>query len=125
MKLTRNFSKKEFDCNDGSNMPDNVLYRVQKLAIQLQVLRDYLETSIKINSGYRSPEYNYKIGGVRNSQHILGNASDITTKRYTPKQIYDSIEYLINEGLMLQGGLGLYNSFCHYDIGYNGKKRRW
>ena len=125
MKLTKNFSKSEFDCKDGSTMPDHVLYRIQKVAIQLQVLRQYLETSIKVNSGYRSPEHNFKVGGVKNSQHVLGNAADITTERYTPKQIYDSIEYLINKGLMLQGGLGLYKNFVHYDIGFNGKKRRW
>ena len=125
MKLTNNFWLKEFNCNDGTQMPLSVFYRLQKVAIQLQVLRDYLSSSITVNSGYRSPEYNKRIGGVANSQHILGNAADITVKGYTPKNVYLAIEHLINKGEMLQGGLGLYNNFVHYDIGYNGKKRRW
>lgn len=125
MKLTEDFYLNEFACNDGSKTPLEVYYRLQKLAIQLQVLRKYLNAPITVNSGYRSPEYNKRIGGVSNSQHILGNASDITVKGYTPKNIYLSIEHLIKEGKMLQGGLGLYDNFVHYDIGYNGKKRRW
>ena len=125
MKLTENFYLNEFACNDGSQTPLQVYYRLQKLAIQLQVLREYLNTPITINSGYRSPEYNKKIGGVAKSQHILGNAADITMKGYTPKNIYNAIEFLIDKGEMLQGGLGLYKNFVHYDIGYNGKKRRW
>ena len=125
MKLTENFYLNEFACNDGSQTPLQVYYRLQKLAIQLQVLREYLNTPITVNSGYRSVEYNKRIGGVKNSQHILGNAADITVKGYTPKNIYNAIEFLIDKGEMLQGGLGLYNGFLHYDIGYNGKKRRW
>lgn len=125
MKLTRNFSLSEFDCKDGSQMPRDVQQRIQKLAIQLQVLRNYLNTTITINSGYRSPSYNKAIGGVKNSQHVLGNASDIVAKGYSSNQVYNAIEDLIDKGLMLQGGLGLYNNFVHYDIGYNGKRRRW
>ena len=125
MKLTQNFYLNEFACNDGSQTPLQVYYRLQKLAIQLQVLREYLNAPITVNSGYRSVEYNKRIGGVKNSQHILGNAADITVKGYTPKNIYNAIEFLIDKGEMLQGGLGLYNGFLHYDIGYNGKKRRW
>jgi hypothetical protein len=41
----------------------------------------------------------------------------------TTKQVYDAIEHLIINGDMLQGGLGIYNNFCHYDI--RGKKARW
>lgn len=125
MQITKNFKLSEFDCKDGSVMPDTVIFRVVKLANQLQVLRDYLNKPISINSGYRSKSYNAIIGGVTNSQHILGNASDITVKGLKPLQVKEAIEHLINKGDMLQGGIGLYKTFIHYDIGYNGKKRRW
>jgi hypothetical protein len=55
MKLTKNFSKLEFDSKDGAEMPNEVLENVKKLAGYLQILRDHLDKSIKINSGYRSP----------------------------------------------------------------------
>ena len=123
MKLTKNFSKKEFDSKDGSEMPQDVFVNIQKLANQLQVLRDYLGKQISINSAYRSPSHNKSVGGAKNSQHLYGKASDITVKEMTPKQVYDAIEILISNGDMLQGGLGLYNTFVHYD--FRGNKSRW
>jgi uncharacterized protein YcbK (DUF882 family) len=116
MKLTKNFNRSEFDCNDGSVMPKEVLLNIQKLANQLQVLRDCLGVTITVNSGYRSPSYNKKIGGVSNSQHVIGKAADITAKGYTPAQVNAIIEELIKSGDMLQGGLGSYSTFTHYDI---------
>ena len=116
MRLTNNFTKQEFDSKDGSPMPPEVLLNVQKLASQLQALRDVLNAPIRINSGYRSPEHNKAVGGSKNSQHVLGKAADIRVKGKTPKQVYDIIEGMISAGDMLQGGLGLYDTFVHYDI---------
>lgn len=123
MKLTKNFSKAEFESKDGAEMPNDVLLNIQKLANQLQVLRDYLNSSITVNSGYRSESHNNLISGSVNSQHLVGKASDITVKGYTPKQVQEAIEYLIKNGDMLQGGLGLYKNFVHYDI--RKKRARW
>ena len=125
MKLTENFSLREFACHDGSETPNDVIQRLQILAIQLQKIRNFINMPININSGYRSPAHNKSIGGVSNSQHVLGNASDLAVKNMTPEKLRDVLEDLIDKGEILQGGIGIYNSFVHYDIGYNGKKRRW
>lgn len=122
-KLTNNFSLEEFKCKDGSDIPNDVLPNIIQLAKNLQVLRDYLGKSITINSGYRSPKYNAKIGGVKNSQHVKGKASDIVVKGMTPKEVALVIEGLIEQGKMMQGGLGIYPNFTHYDI--RGIKARW
>ncbi len=121
--LTANFSKSEFDCNDGSAMPMDVLVNVQEQAENLQVIRDFVDRSITVNSGYRSPTYNKKIGGAKNSQHLLGNASDIKIKGISPKEVADIIEGLIRIGAIEQGGIGIYSSFTHYDR--RGTKARW
>ena len=55
-------------------------------------------------------------GGVKNSKHLVGKASDISVKGLTPLEVYNTIERLIKNGDMLQGGLGLYDTFVHYDI---------
>jgi len=123
MQLTKNFSKSEFDSKDGSPMPFEVLQNVQELAVNLQVLRDYIGNSISINSGYRSPKHNKKIGGSVNSQHLLGNAADIVVTGKTPKEVKEIIENLISEKKMKQGGLSAYPTFVHYDI--RGGKARW
>ena len=121
--MTNNFSLKEFESKDGSKMPSDVYLNIVKLVGQLQFLRDYTGRAITVNSGYRSPEYNAKIGGVKNSQHLLGKAADITIEGLKPAEVYRLIDELIDMGLMLQGGLGSYKSFTHYDI--RKTKSRW
>jgi uncharacterized protein YcbK (DUF882 family) len=114
--LTENFSLSEFESKDGSETPEEVKQNLQKLANNLQILRNYLGKPIFINSGYRSTIHNQAVGGAKNSQHVLGKASDIRVKDMQPKEVYLAIEKLINKGEMLQGGLGLYRNFVHYDI---------
>jgi len=123
MKLTENFSKSEFDSKDGAAMPLEVLQNIKELANNLQVLRDHLGKSISINSGYRSPSHNKKIGGAKASQHLLGTAADIVVKGMQPSEVAKAIVQLIGEGKMKEGGLKAYATFTHYDI--RGTKARW
>lgn len=123
MQLTINFSKKEFDSKDGAEMPSDVLPNVRELAQNLQKLRDYLGKSITINSGYRSPKHNLKVGGSPSSQHLLGKAADIVVQGMSPIEIAQIIENLIKKGVLKEGGIGIYDTFVHYDI--RGKKARW
>jgi len=123
MKLSKNFSLSEFDCNDGSTTPDEVIVNLRLLAEQLQILRDFIGKAITINSGYRSPSYNKKIGGVLKSKHVLGQAADIRVEGVSPREIHGIISELIKDGRMKEGGLGKYSSFTHYDI--RGTKARW
>ena len=43
----------------------------------LQPLREAMREPIKIGSGYRCPRLNKAVGGVSNSQHMLGQAADL------------------------------------------------
>jgi len=104
-------------------MPLEVLHQVQKVANQLQILRTETGKSITVNSAYRCFKHNKAIGGVSSSQHILGKAADIVIKGEDPKVTFDLIDLFINEGEMLQGGLGSYSNFTHYDI--RKTKARW
>ena len=122
MKLTKNFSLSEFACNDGSEFPIDVIENIKELAINLQMLRDYIAIPITINSGYRSPAHNKKIGGVKNSQHLAGMAGDLKSDLPT-NLLGEAIELLIESGKMKQGGIGVYKTFVHYDI--RGSRARW
>ena len=54
---------------------------------------------ITVNSGYRSPELNKKVGGVSNSQHLKGEAADITVgSQEANKQLFDLIVELRQNG---------------------------
>jgi len=123
MRLTKNFSLSEFDCKDGSEMPSELLTNVLELAENLQVLRDFVGVPIKINSSYRSLSHNANIGGSKSSQHLFAKAADIVIESKSPEQVANIIKVLISEGKMKQGGIGVYNTFTHYDI--RGHKARW
>ena len=101
--------------HDGADMPDDVLYNVLRVAENLQTLRDEIGVTIHVNSGYRSKAHNKAVGGKPKSMHVLGKAADITAEGVTPENLYNIIECLIEDGKMEQGGLGLYNTFVHYD----------
>ena len=47
---------------------------------------------IIINSGFRNKAVNRRVGGVRNSQHLLGQAADIRPQ--DPKQFQRLVEFL-------------------------------
>ena len=123
MKITENFNSEEFWCHDGTPVPNKYMANLQELAENLQVLRDDLGLPIHINSGYRTPEYNRQVGGEKASKHLYAMAADITVKGMTPKRVADRIELLIAQGKMVQGGLGRYKSWVHYDV--RGTKARW
>ena len=124
MKLTKNFNSEEFDCNDGTKVPNEFMPNLIELAKNLQALRDYLNEPVLITgSGYRTPTHNKKVGGAVNSEHLTASAADINVKSKTPYQLGKLIENLINKGIMKQGGIGSYKGFVHYDI--RGTKARW
>ena len=123
MKVTANFNKEEFDCADGTQMPLEVFNNVIELAESLEVLRAHFNAPITINSAWRTATYNRKVGGAVNSQHLSGKASDIVVSGVPPEEVANAIEFLIECGLMKEGGVGRYDTFTHYDI--RGTKARW
>ena len=122
-RLTTHFHIREFKCKDGSKVPEALEANVRLLAEQLQVLRDHIGIPIHLNSAYRTEAYNASIGGSPKSQHKLAKAADMVTSKYTPKQLASIIKKLIKEGKMMQGGVGVYPSFVHYDV--RGTEARW
>lgn len=112
--LSKNFKVKEFACHDGSDkilIDDNTVKK-------LQFVRDYFGKPIHINSAYRTPTYNKKVGGATSSQHVKGTAADIAINGVPPKAIAALLEkYYPNSGI------GLYDTFVHIDS--RGKKSYW
>jgi len=135
-RLTKNFVLDEFIISKFYNEEqqlkvwqsfyddaENLLPTIQKLANQLQVLRDYRNRPIRVNISYRPLWWELLQNRSGSSKHVYGMASDIVMKNVSTEQTYKDIEHLISNGDMLQGGLGLYNTFVHYDI--RRTKARW
>lgn len=121
--LTTNFSIAEFNCHDGTRVPATLYSNVKLLAENLQVLRDFVGGPIRITSGYRSSSHNRRVGGKKYSEHLNARAADFTIAGVTPREIASAIEALIRDGKMLQGGVGLYSRWVHYDV--RGTRARW
>ena len=90
VKLSTHFRLREFACRDGS---DTVLVD-DALVDLLQQLRDHFGAAVTVTSGYRTPAYNAKVGGVSKSQHLLGTAADIIIAGVTPLEAAQYAEYL-------------------------------
>ena len=60
------------------NIPSHeAIANLKRLCGWLEVLRERYGEPIRINSGYRSPQLNRKIGGAPTSNHLTGCAADI------------------------------------------------
>ena len=60
------------------NIPSHeAIANLKRVCGWLEVLRDRSGGPVRINSGYRSPQLNRKIGGVATSNHLTGCAVDI------------------------------------------------
>ena len=60
------------------NIPSHeAIANLKHLCQWLEVLRERSGSPVRINSGYRSPQLNRKIGGATNSNHLTGCAADI------------------------------------------------
>ena len=115
IKLSKNFTVKEFACSDGT---DTVFISLA-LANLLQKIRDHFGKAVIINSAYRTEAHNKSIGGATYSQHKYGLAADIHINGVTPKEIAAYVETLLPSS----GGIGIYKSFCHVDV--RRVKSRW
>ncbi len=107
-KLSGNFKVSEFACRDGS---DAVLV-APRLVMVLQTIRDHFGAAVTINSGYRTPQYNAKVGGVAHSQHCYGTAADIVVRGKTPAAVAAYARQLMPDW----GGVGIYDTFTHIDV---------
>ena len=111
-QATENFSWREFYCPLAKSLPltDLALHHVTKL----QILREELGRGLKVNSGYRSPEHNARVGGATQSMH-LEFATDVTPVAITGALVMwcDRIAGIAED--LGFSGIGRYDSFVHLD----------
>lgn len=114
-KLSANFKVREFACEDGSD----VVFVSDGLVQVLQAIRSHFGRTTNVNSGYRTPSHNKKVGGEEYSQHLYGLAADIEVKGINPKTVAAYVEKLLPN----MGGIGIYSWGVHIDV--RKTKSRW
>jgi len=105
------FTRDELACK-GSNE-----FLINEDALdKLEKMRVIMGAPLKINSAYRSPSHNKKVGGKPNSMHVQGRAFDVALAGHDPVKLYSAA---IKAGFT---GFGFYRTFLHVDTG---AKRSW
>ena len=105
------FAQKDYKC-------DKILIDSELVKV-LEDVRTHFTKPVTITSGYRTPEYNKKVGGVKNSQHTKGTAADIKVKMVQASEVQN----YLNRKYPDKYGIGSYKNFTHIDV--REKKARW
>ena len=100
MNLTQHFTLAELTHSQtaartpglDNTPPPAIIPALIRTAEGLEHLRNLLRAPILISSGYRSPAVNRAVGGSATSQHMRGEAADITAPAYgTPLTLMQRI----------------------------------
>lgn len=113
-KITKNFSYDELVYSSTAerlkldNTPnEKEVAELLKLAVKiLQPIRDKWGSPIVVTSGFRSEAVNKAVGGVKTSQHRLGQAADIKVgSKAQNKALFNFILKMVNNGEIKVGQL--------------------
>lgn len=124
--ISKDFSYHEFEHTDYAefkykNMIKDTVVRDSIKALVdnvLQPLRNAWGKPMHVNSGYRCPELNARVGGVPTSQHLGGEASDIACDN--PLAL---AQLAYDRGLPFDQMI-LYPTFVHFSHKLNGPQRK-
>lgn len=119
MKLSEHFSLAEFTASQtatrlgiDNSLPQELYTNARRTCILLEEARQILGKPIHINSGYRCPKLNERIGGSQTSAHMQALAADFVCHEFgTPLQICQALigkiefDQLIEEGTWVHVGL--------------------
>lgn len=79
-----------------------------------KALEDAAGFPLKVNSAYRDPEHNARVGGAKQSQHTHGNAFDVDVSGMSTEQRVELIRKARAAGF---SGIGVYANSLHFDVG--------
>ena len=85
----------------------------------LQPIRDKLGKPIIVTSGYRCAHLNNLVAGVKNSQHLIGQAADIQVKGISASKL---ASFILSSGIEFDQCINEYDRWVH--ISYNNKYNR-
>lgn len=132
MRISKNFSYDEMVYSataerlklDNTPNEKELAELVKLVNTILQPIRDKWGRAIVVTSGFRSEAVNKAVGGVKNSQHRLGQAADLKIgSRSQNKALFNFILNMVKNGEIKVGQLiDEYNySWVHVSLPREGK----
>lgn len=127
--ISKNFNYEEFEfsqdanelCIDNHIPSEKIRFSIRLLVLNLlEPLREIVQRPIILNSGYRCPALNKAIGGAKNSQHLIGEASDIRCG--SALEVLHLAQIVKRHELPFDQMI-LYESILHLSFKANGKQR--
>lgn len=115
-QLTKHFHLSEFDCNDGTKVPDYMEDHLREWCKRYGEPMRATYGPVAVSSGYRHARYNASIGGASQSYHVYElrksqPAADCVFGKGSPSQWAGSARSLRGSS----GGVGQYSTFVHMD----------
>lgn len=128
MKLGKHFTLAELTHSQAAarkglkNDPDAAALESLQLLVRnvLDPLREALNRPITVSSGYRSPLVNRAVGGASSSQHVLGQAADITVPGMHVTEVVARIRAL---GLPFDQLIDEFGSWVHVSHGPRNRRQ--
>lgn len=105
--------KEQGHCNCGIETAEKVSPRLLELLEQLRYNTG--GRPIEISCAYRCDRHNFEVGGVENSQHVLGTAADI---QYPSYMSHGEFKWYVEQ--LPFDGIGYYDWGLHVDTRYGG-----
>lgn len=128
--ISKHFNYEDFEFSIKANelgidnriKSEKIRFSIRLLVLNLlEPLCDILQRTLILTSGYRCPALNKETGGAKNSQHLLGEASDIHCE--STMEVLALAQIVIRHKLPFDQMI-LYNSFLHLSFKASGQQRR-
>jgi uncharacterized protein YcbK (DUF882 family) len=114
--LSAHFSRKELSCRCCGRLQID-----SHLLDGLEALRSLAGVPVIVHAGYRCPRHNQQVGGVPHSEHLAGQAADISLPGLSLQRMY---ELALKVPQFAAGGIGVYEgNFLHVDV--RDRTARW
>lgn len=118
MTLSQTATRKGLDNTPPPEESKNLKALCVKL---LEPIRALAGNPVVVSSGYRSPAVNKAIGGAKNSQHVRGEAADITCPALGQKKLFDLIR---KSGLPFDQVIDEFEQWVHVSYRRDARKNR-
>lgn len=101
---------KKHRINNAPIMMSHIDNMLNLIFYVLQPLRNKLGKPVKITSGYRCEKLNTEVGGARNSQHLTGEAADISVNGCSASTLFN---YIKTSGIPYDQLINEYDQWVH------------